>query len=114
MRPFEKKVEFKVNGAKQDYAMKLGEGGEAFFVFETTDDIPASLQTSPLVSPAVSPRAQSEPDIPPSLQEPEFLDLDKSNADALSEGAKTPPTIPIANKARAHTDLGKRALTFRR
>ncbi|OGE54766.1 hypothetical protein PENARI_c005G11583 [Penicillium arizonense] len=106
LRPFEKKVEFKVNGVKQDYAMKLGEGGEAFFVFETTDDIPASLQTSPLVSPAASPRAQSEPDIPPSLQEPEFLDLDKSNADALSEGAKTPPTIPISNKARAHTDLG--------
>ncbi|KAJ5961328.1 Lipin N-terminal [Penicillium vulpinum] len=104
LRPFEKKVEFKVNGIKQEYAMKLGEAGEAFFVFETTDDIPASLQTSPLVSPAASPRAQSEPDIPNSLQEPDYLDLDKGNGDTLSEGAKTPP-MP-SNQVRANTDLG--------
>ncbi|KAI5918239.1 LNS2-domain-containing protein [Camillea tinctor] len=77
LRPYEKKVEFKVNGIKQEYAMKLGEGGEAFFVFETTDAIPQSLQTSPLVSPA------SSPPFPPEritssngLQEPEFLQLD--------------------------------------
>lgn len=108
LRPFEKKVEFKVNGIKQEYAMKLGEGGEAFFVFETTDDIPASLQTSPLVSPAASPRAQSEPDILPSLQEPDYLDLDKGNGDALSEGAKTPPAMAMpSNKLRANTDLGR-------
>ncbi|KAJ1327901.1 lipin, N-terminal conserved region [Microdochium nivale] len=51
LRPYEKKVEFRVNGDKQEYAMKLGEGGEAFFVFETTETIPQSLQTSPLASP---------------------------------------------------------------
>jgi phosphatidate phosphatase LPIN len=107
LRPFEKKVEFKVNGVKQDYAMKLGEGGEAFFVFETTDEIPASLQTSPLVSPAGSPRPDSEEDLPSSLQEPEYLDLDRSNMDALSEGRKTPPGILMQqDKGRAHTDLG--------
>lgn len=95
-----------MNGLKQQYAMKLGEGGEAFFVFETTDEIPASLQTSPLVSPAASPRAQSEPDIPPSLPEPDFFDLEKGT-DALSEGAKTPPALDMpSNKMRAHTDLG--------
>jgi phosphatidate phosphatase LPIN len=55
LRPSDKKVEFKVNGAKQDYAMKLGEGGEAFFVFETSDTIPQALQTSPLASPVSSP-----------------------------------------------------------
>lgn len=55
LRPSDKKVEFKVNGAKQEYSMKLGEGGEAFFVFETTDHIPQSMQTSPLVSPETSP-----------------------------------------------------------
>ncbi|KAJ5624933.1 LNS2 Lipin/Ned1/Smp2 [Penicillium lagena] len=107
LRPFEKKVEFKVNGVKQEYAMKLGEGGEAFFVFETTDDIPASLQTSPLVSPAGSPRPESEEDLPSSLQEPEYLDLDRSNTDALSEGRKTPPRLGMQqNTGRAHTDLG--------
>lgn len=108
LRPFEKKVEFKVNGIKQEYAMKLGEGGEAFFVFETTDEIPASLQTSPLVSPAASPRAQSELDIPPSLEEPDYLDLEKANGDALSEGAKTPPSMAVpSTKLRANTDLGR-------
>ncbi|KAJ5131252.1 Lipin N-terminal [Penicillium bovifimosum] len=105
LRPFEKKVEFKVNGVKQEYAMKLGEGGEAFFVFETTDEIPASLQTSPLVSPAASPRPQSELDLPPSLQEPDYLDLDK-HGDALSEGAKTPPGMVPSHQLRASTDIG--------
>lgn len=56
--------------------MKLGEGGEAFFVFETTENIPASLQTSPPVSPEVSPKAhptEATPSI--DLPEPEPLDL---------------------------------------
>lgn len=98
-------MEFKVNGVKQDYAMKLGEGGEAFFVFETTDEIPASLQTSPLVSPASSPTVTSD-DLAPSLQEPEYLDLDRMNGDAVSEGAKTPPGIPLSRQGRATTDFG--------
>ncbi|KAJ5430643.1 LNS2 Lipin/Ned1/Smp2 [Penicillium cf. griseofulvum] len=101
LRPFEKKVEFKVNGIKQEYAMKLGEAGEAFFVFETTDDIPASLQTSPL--PVREHRASQ---ISPSLQEPDYLDLDKGNGDALSEGAKTPPPMAMSSQLRANTDLG--------
>ena len=31
--------------------MKVGETGEAFFVFETTEDLPADLQTSPIAGP---------------------------------------------------------------
>lgn len=85
--------------------MKLGEGGEAFFVFETTDEIPASLQTSPLVSPAGSPQVP-EQDIASSLQEPEYLDLEKSHGDAVSEGAKTPPLMAVSRQSRATTDLG--------
>lgn len=78
LRPYEKKVEFVVNGSKQGYSMKLGEGGEAFFVFETTDNIPESMQTSPLVSPASSP--EFGPEEPSSqLQDPELLDLDARN-----------------------------------
>ncbi|KAL2258327.1 hypothetical protein VTK26DRAFT_8396 [Humicola hyalothermophila] len=75
LRPYEKKVEFKVNGVKQPYSMKLGEGGEAFFVFETTDTIPQSLQTSPLVSPASSPPLNPNQPGQAGLQEPESLDL---------------------------------------
>src|SRR3954462_8820404 len=74
LRPYEKKVEFRVNGVKQDYSMKLGEGGEAFFVFETTDTIPASLQPSPISSPAASPPLGPEA---PGLQEPDPLMLDQ-------------------------------------
>lgn len=97
-------MEFRVNGVKQDYAMKLGEGGEAFFVFETTDDIPAALQTSPLVSPTSSPkqRSQGHPDSS-SLQEPDYLELDKSS----KNDAKSSSGIPILSRgSRAATDLG--------
>ncbi|KAL1978291.1 hypothetical protein VTN31DRAFT_1150 [Thermomyces dupontii] len=93
LRPYEKKVEFTVNGVKQDFPMKLGEGGEAFFVFETTDDVPASLQTSPLVSPTGSPKP-STPDLP-SLQEPPDLDLDRAQpptAKSDREGLKATST----------------------
>jgi phosphatidate phosphatase LPIN len=75
LRPYEKKVEFRVNGTKQEYSMKLGEEGEAFFVFETTDNIPKSLQTSPLVSPANSP-PMSPDQSTTQLQEPDLLELD--------------------------------------
>jgi phosphatidate phosphatase LPIN len=81
LRPSDKKVEFKVNGVKQSYSMKLGEGGEAFFVFETTDRIPQSLQTSPLVSPASSPASSPPLNAEQSdagLQEPEAFELDAS------------------------------------
>ncbi|KAL5042804.1 hypothetical protein BDW71DRAFT_189164 [Aspergillus fruticulosus] len=97
LRPYEKKVEFKVNGVKQNYAMKLGEGGEAFFVFPTTDEIPESMQTSPLISPMASPKMRSEETLS-TLQEPEYLDLDQS------KGANHPPLISRA--ARATSDLG--------
>lgn len=61
---------------RQDFAMKLGEGGEAFFVFETTAQVPVALQTSPLVSPASSPTARPiSPIGGPGLADLEPLDL---------------------------------------
>lgn len=94
LRPYEKKVEFRVNGIKQDYAMKLGEGGEAFFVFETADTIPQSLQTSPLASPASSPPLAPERGRSGSigsLQEPDFLEL---NAGTTIKPKSTSPLRP--------------------
>lgn len=77
LRPSDKKVVFKVNGEQQDYAMKLGEGGEAFFVFETTASIPEDMQTSPLASPASSPEQKpADEPINPALLEPDPLELD--------------------------------------
>ncbi|KAF2753156.1 LNS2-domain-containing protein [Pseudovirgaria hyperparasitica] len=75
LRPYDKKVEFRVNNVKQEYSMKLGEGGEAFFVFETSQSIPEDMQTSPLVSPATSPEPESAEAGKQSLPEPEPLDL---------------------------------------
>lgn len=76
LRPSQKKVVFKVNDVQQEFSMKLGEGGEAFFVFETAENIPAAMQTSPLVSPVTSPEAlPSEPPPAISLSEPDPLDL---------------------------------------
>ncbi|KAF1355984.1 LNS2-domain-containing protein [Lizonia empirigonia] len=76
LRPSDKKVEFRVNGELQPYSMKLGEGGEAFFVFETSAAIPADMQTSPLASPQASPE-QKPVESPPNnmLDDPEPLDL---------------------------------------
>ncbi|KAL8858849.1 MAG: hypothetical protein Q9178_004653 [Gyalolechia marmorata] len=85
LRPYEKKVEFKVNDVKQNHAMKLGEGGEAFFVFETSEQIPESLQTSPVVSPAASPQEVAQDAIgAPLLQEPDFLDINTDGTSDLS------------------------------
>ncbi|OAQ99588.1 hypothetical protein LLEC1_02936 [Akanthomyces lecanii] len=92
LRPYEKKVEFIVNEVKQDYAMKLAEGGEAFFVFETSENIPEDMQTSPLVSPASSPPVQPSSPTASSLSEPEFLDLETSPG-KLRPGSMNRPEI---------------------
>lgn len=89
LRPSEKKVEFSVNNVRQDFPMKLGEGGEAFFVFETSSSVPEALQTSPLVSPASSPNVKpthqsSGPDL---LSEPDAFDLDPDTTSRPSSAA---------------------------
>lgn len=51
LRPSEKKVNVFVNGNPIPFNMKIGEAGEAFFVFETDEDVPADLITSPILQP---------------------------------------------------------------
>ncbi|EEH50672.2 phosphatidate phosphatase PAH1 [Paracoccidioides brasiliensis Pb18] len=109
LRPYEKKVEFRVNGVKQEYSMKLGEGGEAFFVFETSEDIPESLQTSPLISPAASPKPGLNEDRNGStLQEPDYLDLTNEKTNNLVENDRgllsTSPALSATGRAKS--DLG--------
>lgn len=79
LRPYEKKVELTVNGEKRNFPMKVGEGGEAFFVFETHDSVPEALQTSPPVSPVASPALHASPPQTPALQEPDPFDLEQSS-----------------------------------
>lgn len=60
--------------------MKVGEGGEAFFVFETSENIPHDLQTSPVISPTTSPQSTATGATPASpLLEPEPFELEKGN-----------------------------------
>ena len=44
-------VYIKINGKDVPFHMKVGDTGEAFFVFETDQEVPDYLQTSPLVGP---------------------------------------------------------------
>jgi phosphatidate phosphatase LPIN len=93
LRPYEKKVEFKVNDVRREYPMKLGEGGEAFFVFETSASVPEALQTSPLVSPAQSPEFTSTESS--ALAEPDAFHLD-------SLSATLPPNTAPSYTRREH------------
>ncbi|GLB34082.1 putative LNS2 [Lyophyllum shimeji] len=51
LRPGEKKVSVSVNGHPIPFNMKIGDAGEAFFVFETDEDVPEDLITSPILQP---------------------------------------------------------------
>jgi phosphatidate phosphatase LPIN len=44
-------VDVAVNGSLIPFNMKVGEAGEAFFVFETEEDVPEELITSPILQP---------------------------------------------------------------
>jgi len=94
-----------VNGKAVPFNMKVGEAGEAFFVFETDIDVPDDLITSPLLEPTVlvSPdpvpledfgrfgardRRGSFTDDGIS-QEPDFLDLDAPSTSLSGEDSRT-------------------------
>lgn len=102
-------VEFKVNNVKQNYSMKLGEGGEAFFIFETTEQIPEDLQTSPLLSPAASPQSVAiGQQTPSTLQEPDYLDLttDGRKSRAGSNARRESGVPMLSADSRAQSDIG--------
>ncbi|KAG0277080.1 hypothetical protein BGZ95_006539 [Linnemannia exigua] len=67
LRPQEKVVEVTINGRVVDFPMKVGDAGEAFFVFETEQEVPEEFATSPLAGPS-SPGDKVEDEI-------DFLDL---------------------------------------
>lgn len=121
LRPYEKKVELTVNGEKRNFPMKVGEGGEAFFVFETQDSVPEALQTSPPVSPVSSPTLAASPPATPALQEPDPFDLEQASGlppirrvppRAHGHGRSTTEGMPIPVPSltrRAQSDAGELA-----
>lgn len=106
LRPSDKKVEFRVNGELQPYSMKLGEGGEAFFVFETSAAIPAELQTSPIASPASSPE-QKPVELPSdrAFDEPEPFDLDGTSSG--HRRGRMSMSIPPSDGLHRDSDFGR-------
>lgn len=94
-------VDIAVNGKAVPFSMKIGEAGEAFFVFETDGDVPDDLITSPLLEPVSlesPPQAdigrfgarEREGDLADVGQEPDFLDLDALSTSPLRAGSKSP------------------------
>lgn len=88
IKPLQKKIDLYVNDIKTDLPMKLGEGGEAFFVFESenNDLILSSALTSPVISASSSPEASpssSPPGLPrPAARESFLLDSEKLDLNA--------------------------------
>ncbi|EMR10716.1 hypothetical protein PNEG_00866 [Pneumocystis murina B123] len=85
LRPSDKKVTFKVNNEIVHYSMKLGDEGDAFFVFSTESDVPDELKTSPVISPSSSPQSSEEQ----SLQEPDEFYLSEHNNRIPKDGILT-------------------------
>ncbi|KAG8219028.1 Lipin/Ned1/Smp2-domain-containing protein [Butyriboletus roseoflavus] len=112
LRPAEKKVNVSVNGNPIPFSMKIGDAGDAFFVFETEEDIPEDLVTSPILTatktathdeiPSVT--LSKTPEVPPAapkMPEPEFLDLNATLHDRVStlrkrgQSYSAPQTPPL-------------------
>ncbi|KAF9932652.1 hypothetical protein FBU30_007649 [Linnemannia zychae] len=74
-------VEVTINGRVVDFPMKVGDAGEAFFVFETEQEVPEEFATSPLAGPSSPDKAEEEID---------FLDL----AQVGAHGISTPQELP--------------------
>lgn len=101
-------VNVTVNGKHIPFNMKIGEAGEAFFIFETAGDVPDELITSPLLEAVRSPEIQGQDAQASQLgardgkdgdvqdmerlqqSEPDFLDLDASPTHPTSD--QTDPT----------------------
>lgn len=86
IKPLQKKIDLYVNDIKTDLPMKLGEGGEAFFVFETdANDLALSVMTSPVISAESSPNSSplASPTSTfvggPGKNEPDELDLNQQS-----------------------------------
>ncbi|KAI0057546.1 LNS2-domain-containing protein [Artomyces pyxidatus] len=124
LRPGEKKVNVSINGKPIPFHMKIGEAGEAFFLFETEGDVPEELITSPLLE-ATKPGASSpkvdkmgsfgakEDDTPEAdgSQEPDFLDLNASPPEdpPLKDSRSTPSGLALSKPpdVQAHSEGGR-------
>ena len=83
-------------------------------MFETTENIPEAMQTSPLVSPASSPPLPADGLGTSSLGEPDFLALDPAGGKSRSGSTMTRPGPGILSSSvpRRPSNLSKLPTTF--
>ncbi|GAA5862364.1 hypothetical protein JCM1840_004158 [Sporobolomyces johnsonii] len=120
LRPVDKKVRITVNEERVPFYMKVGETGEAFFVFETEADVPEDLQTSPLSGPVSDDGrgdAEMEPldlDAPPPDDEGE-TDVHEADEDQPKTPPSSQPHSPASSRyaSLSGTQLNSPAQTFR-
>ncbi|CAR25756.1 ZYRO0A07370p [Zygosaccharomyces rouxii] len=127
LKPSQKKVEVIVNGKSTNIPMKLGDSGEAYFVFETSTDvqgIPEELLSSPVMSATSSPPQSPRPDgqveesdkleegveVSKKLEEPDFLDINDSESSTdTSNGTGIP--LPTMSRTKTFQEKLNRRLT---
>ncbi|GAA5827197.1 hypothetical protein JCM11251_001166 [Rhodosporidiobolus azoricus] len=117
LRPVDKKVRITVNDERIPFYMKVGETGEAFFVFETDEDIPADMQTSPLSGPLSDDGRSDGGDMEPlDLDAPAEEEKDQE-ADEDQPLTPTPSNPSSPNSSRyvslAGTQVNSPTSTFR-
>lgn len=105
IKPLQKKIDLYVNDIKTDLPMKLGEGGEAFFVFESenNDMILNSALTSPVISAASSPEG-SPANSPPGLPRPTNRESFLLENEKLDLNAGPVPSLPPSSPSRSSTN----------
>jgi phosphatidate phosphatase LPIN len=106
LRPSDKNVNVFVNGTRIPFDMKIGEAGEAFFVFETDEDVPPDLITSPVLHATTPDEAEEVPaqivgeqekhDVTTEAhtlpeREPSFLDLNDGLQETQNQDVWTTP-----------------------
>lgn len=103
-------VNVTVNGKHIPFNMKIGEAGEAFFVFETAGDVPDELITSPLLEATRSPDIQGQDARAGQLETRDGKDQDLQNLAQLQQSEPdfldldAPPTPPTSGQ----TDLDEK------
>ena len=82
-----------INGRVVDFPMKVGDAGEAFFVFETEQEVPEEFATSPLAGPSSPDKIEDEID---------FLDLAQGDGGHVAiqpnDQGKTTYSLHLRNK----------------
>ncbi|GAA6018276.1 hypothetical protein JCM11491_005138 [Sporobolomyces phaffii] len=120
LRPVDKKVRISVNDERVPFYMKVGETGEAFFVFETEADVPESLQTSPLSGPVSDDGQGDQGEVEPlDLDAPAMGKTESSVGEADEDQLFTPtpshPSSPSSSRyaSLSSTQLGSPTGTLR-